>query len=71
MNEEVAKLIFDKKLNGENIILSQNLTVPLVFFIGLFKNVSEITYDNLMESNADRYGYKQFFEECRSEGILN
>ncbi|MGJ9383247.1 hypothetical protein [Salipaludibacillus sp. CF4.18] len=66
-------LSFLKSLNVLDIIsLPGGSSVPVSVFKDIFKNVPEIpTYENFMEIDNEKKGYKLFFEQCREQGIIN
>lgn len=62
--------IFATHIKGNKIMLSDNVSVDIAKFKEVFGN-ENITYNNLIRiDNGDR-GYKNFFNRCKAQGILN
>jgi len=82
MDKENVLTIFDKYITN-NIIpdstgqlndvaimgIGNEQTVNVDFFVSIFGD-AEATYDSLCSIDAGEKGYKDFFDLCKTEGIL-
>ena len=82
MNKENALAIFGKYITN-NIIpdstgqlndvaimeIGNEQTIDVDFFVSIFGE-AEVTYDSLCAIDAGEKGYKDFFDLCKTEGLL-
>jgi len=68
MKEEDVIRVFGEA----TLLLPSGSTVPAFVFAQLFKDAgSDPTYVNLVDLDGGKLGYKDFFDKCKEQGILN
>lgn len=53
-----------------DVILPNGATVPADKFFEIFEAVETVNYNNLMVIDNNELGYKDFFDQCKAEGIF-
>ena len=75
MTADAVRTVFSSKWSpsDDSLNIGKHSYVSVDFFANLFKDVSDSpTYDELVTIDSENnYGYRDFFDKCREEGILN
>jgi len=61
--------IFKDFIVGNHLQLNEVVFVNINTFSSIFKGAK--TYEEFIEIDNGKKGYKEFFDKCKDEGILN
>ena len=60
-----------RKIFGDTIQLSKNVSVDIEKFKQLFSDVEKLTFDELMRVDEENnYGYEKYIEKWKEEGLI-
>lgn len=71
MTKTDVENVFKNKISVGRIDLGGGVTVDVDVFALLFANApANPLYNDLMQIDNGKMGYKPFFDQCKAEGIL-
>lgn len=71
MTVDSMKVIFKNKIVEDTILLPGGATVVVETFTTLFSSVESNLYADFIAVDNGQMGYKDFFDQCKAEEILN